>query len=382
MTKSPCISTRGKSARAGAGGMMLLLPLLLGAAPATPETPSLAELQSAVETTVASMPAFSIRFTVENEPHEEPDEQADPRLKEYVGAWGPKRYLWMKSGNRVLVTSEQDQVTTSFDGRKAYRSQTNHASTFIKITAQINDPSSLTKPDCLIGLAVPQAIGTLADVLRHPTAAVTGSEVIEGATCHRIEVRGLTDRSGEAGVRLTVWLDPARDMLPRRLAAAFDQDDPRFQGQDPGSQKLLGPLRYRWEMTDFVQIPNPVRGSASWFPKRAYFYQPWCRQEWLIEEATIHASLPDERFRPPAPQGAIVRDETQAKPVRSIVGGRKALSKAVNRAAVNAETIAAQGPPGAVDATPKRGLPWSSLIFWGSSGLLVAAAVVWFRRRI
>ena len=378
---------RGVVGRLGAGTLfpLVLLPLLGAAPPGVEASPSLAELRERLETTVASMPAIKVRYTVRNEPYEEPGFEAEPWLKEMITPWGPWRYLWCKNGNRVLLSSYYEAAdprdTVAFDGDKAYFASGSGERATVHISTQISSSyGTAPKPDCLLGLAVPTTDRPLAEALRLPTAAVTGTESVDGVVCHRVEVRGISF-SPSRPLRLTVWLDPEHDMLPRRVTTAVDVDDPRFVG-DEASKSGWAKQRSTWRTAEFVRVANPARKDRScWFPKRAYFHQLGCRQELIVEEAAVLASLPRDAFRLGTAAGSVVIDHAAGKRTPEVVGGRKALTKRVGAASARAAALASQGAPGRTDATPVRGPSWPLVIFFASSAVLTAVFVVWWRQR-
>lgn len=351
----------------------LLLPSSLAAAP--PSDLTLEEVRSAIEAAVASRPAVSVDYTVSYEPdeivHGGPGEPS-------VVPWGPKEYRWAISGRRATVTAaypddRQTRMTIAFDGERGYKlHETNDEQASLYVTEAMDSryTSTSSKPDVVLGRAIPISNLTLLEALNHDSARLIGVETLDGAPCTRIDVSGIPPRKGGPPLRLSVWIDPEHGHLSRRVSTRYESEDPR-----------LTDVHFTWDTKEFFEVPNGATGNTAWFPKRVSYRQRSGRHDLVVTAAIIATDLPVNRFRPAAPPGTAVFNLAEGRTVPSYVGGIGSLDKEVARIAEQAATKSASPPSRSADATPNQELGWPILIFGGSSLVLASALVVWWRQR-
>jgi hypothetical protein len=113
----------------------------------------------------------------------------------------------------------------------------------------------------------------LGGVLAEGRAVLEGYEEVGDTRCARVSNDGLL-----------LWLDPARDFLPRRVC------DARFSGEE-------GRV---FEAEEFQRI-----GPGIWFPKRGWHRRTVDpvdeRTRWLVTEAVVNQPLDPKLFEAPAP---------------------------------------------------------------------------------
>lgn len=368
---------------------LAILPLLIGPGDPLPEK-SLAEIRSEFEAALAAMPAISVRYSIVHEP------DAD-KISEKNYAWGPRTFGWAKDGDKVLYEEllgddgsgrDRPKRTVSFDGKQGFHlTRTKTGNPDLRILTALHESYSMAdKPDLLIGLIAPNTKLSLPEVMRLPTASLTGQEKIGNSMCYRVEVRRVEEHARDVPVVVTAWLDPTHDMLPRRISTAYETDHPRLKPRFekyPQMKELLDGSVFDWRNEEFVRVANPLRPNRKcWFPKRAFsrIKDGWLRV--AIEEVAIRELLPVETFRPSLTPGMTVWDLAAGKTSGSIVGGSKALRKQVQEAAEEISDLKAQGPPRVTaDAKPTRGFSWPLISFCVSTAFLVTAGVAWWRLR-
>ncbi len=357
-------------------------PAALLAAPASPEgRRSVAEMRGELEATLATFPAIAVEYTVRFEPVGPP--QPGPGGKP-IEPWGPRQSWWAASGRRFAHWREEGiatdiRITHSFDGENWYQ-VTDHQDGHKEIAiTEPRDPGLSMTPAETVGMGLPIAKGSLPEALARPSARAAGVEQVGGVPCERVEVGGL-ESNREPGIlmNLVAWLDPSRGWLPRRVETSYAGDHPGHK-DDPAAQERRRRIRFTWEVEEYVAVPNPAGvGGRSWFPRRATYHQTGGRHHLVAERVTIQPEPDPSWFRPSAPAGATVIDYTKGESVPRIVGGPRALERRV--AATVEEAAALPDPPRPADATPRR-RSWSLYVFVGSSVVLAAAALLWWRTR-
>jgi hypothetical protein len=142
-------------------------------------------------------------------------------------------------------------------------------------------------------MLVPVTEVTLLEALDLPSAKVVGTDVVDEVPCQLVEIRGIPIEEGGGITGLvTVWLDPSRGMLPRRISTVYDPADPNFPKRPELAERLRG-VEFTWTTEEFARVPNPAAEEAeSWVPVRAS-----CRQ--LSGRHVIEVKQPEIRKEPP-----------------------------------------------------------------------------------
>lgn len=173
-------------------------------------------------------------------------------------------------------------------------------------------------------------------------------------------------RSGDE-LSWEVWLDPARDWLPRRMVTRSSTDE--------------GVRSYLHEVTRFRSIPDRLLGRDRWFPDQ-FFGRHLAREDYKVLQMTVNEPSPPNLFTIEPQPGTEVAEIDPNNPRATriwIQGGSAALADIRTEVIEEAREMAANGGP-AADASP----PTSSnltLYGWLLAALLgIAALLIWWRQ--
>lgn len=151
---------------------------------------------------------------------------------------------------------------------------------------------------------------SLATQLRQPGATVDGIEDIGGIKCVRVS----------AG-RLTAWMDPTHEYLPRRLELRRDKGMVAS-----ATVKSAGEPLCRTDVVEFRKFPDGDSGKEMWFPTRSQtrvWFGMICDCE--VTELRINPVIDPRRFSilpEDLPPGVQVTDVTAAPVQVSYTGGQ------------------------------------------------------------
>lgn len=228
------------------------------------------------------------------------------------GSEKPQSSVWAKQGAKEfyeleprIVAGKTDRTLRSFDGRQYLQFQfTPGDATAVQRADVRNLPPGEAFDDAiisiLIGLRVPDTPLSLVDLLARPAARFEGEEEVEGHRCHKIE-SGEFEGYGGTIRRLTIWVEPKFDYLPRKLAPYLVRDS---------KNELWPPRTVPYTITEYFEVEDSVLGRKRWLPKKAKY-----TEEIEVLTASVNPVFASDRFTPLIPAGAHVVYWDQRVPV-------------------------------------------------------------------
>ena len=203
-------------------------------------------------------------------------------------------------------------------------------------------------------------------------------EEVAGVSCIRAAL-GPCSVQGRPVNTLTVWLDPAVDLLPRRLMVMpVRQSDSQAGTREQPFELQNGEMAYQLDVTEFGQIHDPLLEQPRWFPRRAVANRD---VELRIDEIRLNEVMPAGRFVPELPLGVKLIEETgAAQQTISFVGGEEGQRLYEQRrleGSARGAPLAASAP---IDATPRPDNWPRVLLTTGSLILLFLATLLVIRR--
>lgn len=303
----------------------------------------LASLREKISNNLATIASIEVRYQKVSTPLNHPDIPKHILLA-YQNA-KPRISVWAKQGVREFYELKHWPLPTnrgfihrlwSFDGREYI--EFHHSSEDVVTHVDVrNAPTHDSRHDLvvsmLIGLSVLETRLSLLDLLSRPTASYVGSEEVEGHLCHKIEL-GEYEGFNDTVRRLTLWVDPDFDYLPRKLAPYLL----RTNGKPYAGSKLTAP----YLVLDYFQVEDSALGRKRWLPKKVGYPKGI-----EILEARINPTFPADRFTLRIPDGAHVTyldqrvplpipGSTQTRVRSEIAGGAAGAELAVKRSEENA----------------------------------------------
>jgi hypothetical protein len=169
-------------------------------------------------------------------------------------------------------------------------------------------------PWVIAGLRVRGTGGTLAALLKSPSAQLERIERVAGDLCYVVSMKQ---------PEIRVWLDPRHDFLPRRQEFSFLGADGK---PDPPHLVL--------ETTTFEQFADAEKKEHRWFPKHCEVRSPQQVELVDVDELRINPPVDETQFtidRQTLPDGVRVNDPGSAGRKVSYTGDRKDLWDEIDR---------------------------------------------------
>jgi len=296
-------------------------------------------------------------------------------------AWGPRALITEEYGEapgerryfRRLVERDAQLISSSDDykdGDIAYsltRSSLDPKQVlefYIRRNYRFEKSGLGAPPEILMGLISVDG-RPLYKVLSDPSTELLGSKPIDGTNCYEIRA---SNRAGTS--RSVVYhLDPSHDLLTRNLQ------------EYSSTGQLIG----QWRTTKFTRV------GKRWFPQTVIrdVVQLVAGQSKVVSqfhtnlaEVGVNEPLDAQLFRPVAPEGALVTDETKETPVTYIKGGQEAAERLGARLAAlkKAQTTPDAGGESIIVPEPRRWSVYVGSVVAIASGLLLLLAG-WIRAR-
>ena len=212
---------------------------------------------------------------------------------------------WAEQGNMKLLKYAALTLTDetippfwfSHDVEKGYDVRYD-PSDLSKIVAIVEDPGInwLYKADHtpaeFAGLRLPSTDVKLDELLDGAKVRADGVETIGESRCWRINVGTYTGRTGQL-IDLVVAFDPSHGYLPRRIVVQASRKD-----ADAQELKKTQSWEENFEIVDFQKVIDPLTKRERWFPHEAQFRNIGDDLRFVIDEVSLNAPIPIERFRP------------------------------------------------------------------------------------
>lgn len=247
-------------------------------------------------------------------------------------------YTWWQQGEKFLLSmkpvldirgEKTEQFFASYDGTHGYRVDWwNHDPSLIAYIHRDDFPPSMMGHEVVsraLGWIIFNSPDNLPDLLLDPTAVIVGQEDVEGFPCIRIRIDAL-QVAGQKKNYLEVWLDPARDYLPRVLQIVPKRITPELLKTLSKSNPFRseeGEQSYYLVTTEFQSIRDNLLGTDRWLPRVIHAGNPDAYRV-VVDTVELNATLKAAEFRPPLTTGAQIVDDIGLPQMKfSFVGGAK-----------------------------------------------------------
>ncbi|HET6884002.1 MAG TPA: hypothetical protein VFI31_27865 [Pirellulales bacterium] len=345
----------------------------------------LATLAAAVRSQLSSISSIDVKYrkTVEYRKSLPGMPRSDPNYKQDV-----QDLEWAEQGDcRLFSTTyapemKRDSYSVSFDGATGYNYTWDPGQRVpdrLFIRSETSSGYWSADPPFFIGKQVVKNGPGLVDLLSAADTELVGDEMFGGHKCWRVFRREFARPSGP--FQFSALLDEGHDFLPAQLDVRHAESRLHEHLDDA----YWKDVHTTWTVEEFMRVTDLATRSERWFPKKVTLEHFLDKHVFTVTSVTLNGNIPIERFRPHAPDGAIVHDVTTPDVPKSyIVGGNPASDALVERAAREAiselrsrETPAAQTL--GIDARPGR-RHWVAIALFGCSLLVCSVAVFfWYR---
>jgi hypothetical protein len=379
----PRFSQRGPLAWA-----LLLVLALIAPSPVAAQEPSadqplptIDEVRSHVDETLGSIVTAMVKYR--RSQSIDPESPVDLAGVDSID-WQDYVWTWWMDGEQRAMESEPKQFADSerwshvyrtFDGRRQYQAGYSR-----------EDPQRMTKltilpePDVLLhdftvetwlGLHLTWTDQTLLSLLDRPDASVAAWEPVGGSPCVHVELGSGRSRTGDE-LSWSVWLDPARDWLPRRIMTRWDA----------GTLTTNEEVRtYTQEVNRFRRVSDRLLERDRWFPEQ-FFGRFFVRADYEVLDVAVNEASPPNLFAIEPRPGTEVTDRNLEDPRASRVwvqGGSAELADIRGEIVEEARNMAPGGGASA-DAAPRAASSLATYTWLMAALLAVTAVLVWWRR--